>query len=84
MTCYYVRTIDEKLLEAVDILTDMFCHSVFPETEISKERGVILEEISMTLDTPDDLLMETLTQEFFQGYGAFAEHIGPSRKHPAL
>jgi predicted Zn-dependent peptidase len=78
MTCYYVRTIDEKLMEAVDILTDMFCNSVFPDAEVAKERGVILEEISMTLDTPDDLLMETLTQEFFKGTELSKTILGPA------
>lgn len=78
MTCYYVKAIDSKLSEAVDILTDMFCHSVFPEKEIEKERGVILEEIAMSLDTPDDLLMDRLSEEFFAGTELSRTILGPA------
>ncbi len=67
ITCYYVCAIKEKLMEGVRILADMFCNSIFPESEIEKERGVILEEIAMSLDTPDDLLIEKLAQKFFKG-----------------
>ncbi len=67
MTCYYVRAVDEKLYVALDILTDMFTSSVFPEQQVEKERGVILEEIAMVGDTPDELLMERLSEEFFRG-----------------
>ena len=78
MTCYYVKAIDSKLSEAVDILTDMFCHSVFPEKEVEKERGVILEEIAMSLDTPDDLLMDRLSEEFFAGTELSRTILGPA------
>jgi len=78
MTCYYVKSIDSKLSEAVDILADMFCNSTFPEKEIEKERGVILEEIAMSQDTPDDLLMETLSQEFFAGTQLSRTILGPA------
>ena len=78
MTCYYVKAIDSKLDEAVDILTDMFCHSVFPEKEIEKERGVILEEIAMSQDTPDDLLMDKLSEAFYTGTELSRSILGPA------
>ncbi len=78
MTCYYVKAIDSKLSEAVDILTDMFCHSVFPQREVEKERGVILEEIAMSLDTPDDLLMDCLSEKFFSGTELSRTILGPA------
>lgn len=78
MTCYYVKAIDSKLDEAVEILTDMFCHSVFPEKEIEKERGVILEEIAMSQDTPDDLLMDKLSEAFYTGTELSRSILGPA------
>ena len=78
ITCYYVKAIDSKLDEAVDILTDMFCHSVFPEKEIEKERGVILEEIAMSQDTPDDLLMDKLSEAFYAGTELSRSILGPA------
>jgi predicted Zn-dependent peptidase len=55
-TCYYAKVLDEHLPIAVDVLSDMFFHSQFDEQELDKERNVILEEISMYDDTPDELV----------------------------
>ena len=46
-TCFYAKVIDEDLPLAVDILSDMTLHATLDEGELNKERGVILEEISM-------------------------------------
>ena len=51
-TCYYAKVIDEKAVEAIEILTDLFCNSTFDETELEKERGVVIEEILMSNDSP--------------------------------
>ncbi len=53
-TCYFAKVLDQHLPLAVDVLSDMFFHSVMDEEELVKERNVILEEISMYEDTPDD------------------------------
>jgi len=53
-TCYFAKVLDEHLPIAVDALADMFFESQFDETELSKEKNVILEEIAMYDDTPDD------------------------------
>ncbi len=49
---YYVKSGQENLTKAVDVLSDMLLHSRFDEKEIEKERGVILEEMAMYLDAP--------------------------------
>jgi predicted Zn-dependent peptidase len=59
-TCYYAKVLDEHLPIAVDVLADMFFHSQFDVQELDKERNVILEEISMYDDTPDDLVHDLL------------------------
>ena len=78
LTCYYIQSIDEKVPQALDILLDMFCHSVFPEKEIQKEKGVILEEIAMSQDSPDDLLHDKLAETFFTGTPLSKTILGPA------
>ncbi|RJX40749.1 insulinase family protein [Paenibacillus pinisoli] len=53
-TCYFAKVLDEHLPLAVDALSDMFFNSQFDEGELAKEKNVILEEIAMYEDTPDD------------------------------
>lgn len=53
-TCYFAKVLDSHLPIAVDALADMFFRSQMDEEELAKERNVILEEISMYEDTPDD------------------------------
>ncbi|WP_027090817.1 M16 family metallopeptidase [Cohnella thermotolerans] len=53
-TCYYAKVLDQHLPIAVDVLSDMFFESLFAEEELAKEKNVILEEIAMYEDTPDD------------------------------
>lgn len=55
-TCYYAKVLDQHLPIAVDVLSQMFFNSQFDDNELSKERNVILEEIAMYEDTPDDLV----------------------------
>ena len=66
-TCYYAKVIDEDLPLAVDILSDLALRPVFDEKELNKERGVVLEEIAMVEDTPEDLVHELLCDAQFSG-----------------
>ncbi|WP_369875701.1 M16 family metallopeptidase [Alkalicoccobacillus gibsonii] len=61
-TCYYAKVLDEHAGIALDVLQDMFFHSTFDEVELEKEKNVILEEIRMVEDTPDDLVHELLSE----------------------
>lgn len=61
-TCYYAKVLDEHLPIAMDVLSDMFFHSEFDPAEMDKERNVILEEIAMYEDTPDDLVHDLISQ----------------------
>lgn len=53
-TCYYATVLDSHLPRVVDLFTDMFCNSLFDEEEVIRERQVILQEINMAEDMPDD------------------------------
>jgi len=64
-TCYYAKVLDENLPLAVDLLCDIFLHSVFDPEEIERERQVILQEISQTEDTPDDYVHDLFSLDFF-------------------
>lgn len=64
-TCFYAKVIDEDLPLAVDILADLTCHATLDDGELQKERGVILEEIAMDEDSPEDLVHEQLSRAQF-------------------
>ena len=66
-TCYYARTLDTHLQKAASLLADMYFNSAFKEEDTDLERGVILEEIGMYEDTPEDLANELLFAEVFKG-----------------
>lgn len=67
-TCYYARVLDNHLDVAVDVLSDMFFNSLFQPTEIEKEKNVILEEIKMYEDTPDDLVHDVFIAGLWPGH----------------
>ena len=64
-TCFYAKVLDEHLPMAVDLLSDITLHSVFDPAELNKERGVIMEEILMMEDSPEDLVAEEVNGAFF-------------------
>jgi len=66
--CFNIKVLDEHLPIAVDVLSDMVLHPVFAANEITRERGVILEEIKMDEDNPDYLVHEIFTQNFFKDH----------------
>lgn len=67
LTCYYARCLDSHLHRAIDLLSDMLFHSRFAQGDVELERGVILEEIGMYEDTPEDLAAERLAAAVYQG-----------------
>ena len=66
-TCFYARSLDTHLSFAADILTEMFFDSLFAERDVESERGVILEEMDMYRDSPEDLVTEQLMAKCFPG-----------------
>lgn len=66
--CFNVKILDEHLPIAMDILTDLVLNPVFAAKDILRERGVILEEIKMDEDSPDYLVHEIFTQNFWKDH----------------
>ena len=66
-TAFYARTLDSHLDRGLDILSDIFFHSRFDQADTDLERGVILEEIGMYEDTPEDLVSERLNAAVYKG-----------------
>ncbi len=64
-TCFHIKALTGVFPKAVDILLDMLCHSLFDASDMDKERGVILEELNMCNDTPDDYIMDLLDGSVF-------------------
>jgi len=64
-TCYYAKVLDTHSQFALDVLADMFFNSTFVEEELNKERNVVLEEIKMYEDTPDDIVHDLLSRAVF-------------------
>ncbi|MBN6185778.1 insulinase family protein [Aneurinibacillus sp. BA2021] len=67
-TCYYARVLDEHAPVALDILADMYFNSVFDEQELQKEKNVVIEEIRMYEDTPDDLVHDMVAKASYENH----------------
>ena len=67
---FHLKVLDEHLPLAVDILGDIVANPLFDPEEMTKEKKVIFEEINMVEDTPDDLVMELLTEAFWPKHPA--------------
>jgi predicted Zn-dependent peptidase len=75
-TCFHGRVLDTHFDQLSDILCDMFFNSRFDEEDVKNERGVILEEIDMYADTPEDLAAERLSSAVFKGYSLARSILG--------
>jgi predicted Zn-dependent peptidase len=60
-TTFYVKVLDQQLQQALELLADLFHHSRFDSREVEKEKQVVLEEIRMVQDDPEDLVQELHT-----------------------
>ncbi len=65
---YYIKVLDEHLPLAIDILSDIVMNPAFSADDVAREKKVVLEEIKMVEDTPDDLVHELFTQGFWENH----------------
>ena len=79
ITYYWVKVARPHFDLALDLLTDMFLNSLFDPTEIEKERGVVIEELAMTHDSPQDLV-DLLIDEVVWPDQPLGRDIGGSRE----
>lgn len=68
-TAFYIKVLDEYIDKGIELLSDLFLHSTFPEEEIEKEKGVIKEEIMLVEDTPDDYIHDLFSQTVWGNTG---------------
>jgi predicted Zn-dependent peptidase len=68
-TTFYVKILDEYLEKGIELLSDIFLHSTFPEEDIEKEKGIIKEEIKLVEDTPDDYIHDLFNQTIWGNKG---------------
>src|SRR5207344_3213319 len=81
---YYVKVLDEHLPLAMDILTDLVSNPVFEPDDIEREKKVVLEEIKMVEDTPDDLVHELFAESYWQGHPLGRPILGTKETVEAL
>jgi len=79
-TCFHAKVLDAHTHTMIDILSDIFLNSVFEETEIAKERPVILQEIGMVEDSPDEYI-HVLSGNAFWGDNPLGRSILGSREN---
>ncbi len=66
-TCFHAKVLDSHLDIVLELLADIFLNSTFDEAEVERERQVILQEISMVEDSPDELVHEFFNNNFWKG-----------------
>ncbi|GAA5161071.1 MULTISPECIES: M16 family metallopeptidase [Amycolatopsis] len=75
-TCYYAQVLDEDLPLAVDLVTDVVFEALCAESDVDTERSVVLEEIAMRDDDPEDLLHETFVGAVLAGHALAKPVLG--------
>lgn len=79
MTCYYTKSTGEHLENSLEVLSDIFFNSVFDKKELEKEKGVVIEEINMSEDTPEELCLDLLAQSYYGKSGLGQTILGPAK-----
>jgi predicted Zn-dependent peptidase len=67
-TCIHASFLQQHLERGIDLFEDILFHSTFPEEEIEKERGVILDEIASYLDQPEEAIQDDFEEMLFKGH----------------
>jgi predicted Zn-dependent peptidase len=81
---YYIKVLDEHLPLALEVLGDIVMNPAFSGADIEREKKVVLEEIKMVEDTPDDLVHELFTQHFWEGHPLARPILGSPETVEAL
>jgi predicted Zn-dependent peptidase len=81
---YAIKVLDEQLPVAVEILADVVLHPRFADDDVYREKNIVLEEIKMVEDTPDDLVHEMFLQRFWSGHPLGKPILGTRESIEAL
>lgn len=89
-TCFYTKSSSDDLEKCMDVLSDMYFNASVPQEELEREKGVVIEEIKMSEDTPDDVSQDLVSQALFFGQSlgltilGTAQNIKNSDRHSIL
>lgn len=83
-TCYYIKVLPEHLPLGMDILSDMLLNSKFADTDVEKERQVVLEEISLYEDSPDELIHDLHMNSLWPGHALGRNILGTRQTIAAM
>ncbi len=83
-TCFYAHVVDRHLPLAVDVLGDLLRHALLAEDDVRKEKHVVLEEIKMYDDSPDDVVADRFARTLWRGANLGDPTIGYARTVSAL
>lgn len=75
-TTFYIKVLNQHLDKGIELLSDIFLHSTFPEEDIEKEKRVVKEEIKMVEDTPDDYINDLFYQDVWGNRGLGLSVLG--------
>ncbi|MEX2189245.1 MAG: pitrilysin family protein [Bacteroidota bacterium] len=75
-TCFYARVRDEHTRLALDVLSDLTLNAVFPEKELEKEKGVVIEELRNAEDDPDDIIHDYFEKSLYGSHSMGFPVIG--------
>jgi predicted Zn-dependent peptidase len=76
VTAYYIHLLKDDMPMGLEVLADIIQHPTFPDRELEKERDVILQEIGMTNDTPDDIVFDYYQETAYPGQALGASILG--------
>ncbi|MEL6583522.1 MAG: pitrilysin family protein, partial [Pseudomonadota bacterium] len=80
MTAYYARVLEDDVALAFDVVSDIVLNPAFDPREIEVERGVILQEIGQSLDTPDDIIFDWLQEAAYPDQPMGRTILGPAER----
>ena len=79
LTCYYTKSTTDHVQTTLDILSDIFFNSKFEKQELEKEKGVVLEEINMSEDTPEEVCLDLLAKGYYGDNGLGQTILGSAK-----
>jgi len=79
-TCFHAKVLEQHWTLAIELLSDIFLNSIFDPNEIERERNVVLQEIKMVEDTPDDYIHDLFNQVFWAGHSLGYPIVGKKER----
>lgn len=79
LTCYYMKSTAEHLKDSFELLSDIFFSATFSRKDLEREKGVVIEEINMTEDSPEDICLDLLSESYYGEEGLGRTILGSKK-----